>query len=222
MNLTERYRTVEDLPERIPVFPLDGALLLPRAQLPLNIFEPRYLQMIDHAMSGDRIIGMIQTDPAQPGQDPPNLCEIGCAGRITSYAETPDQRILITLTGISRFKVAEELPSSAMYRTVAADFKSFDDDLIAGLGEEDVDREGLLTAFRSYLDANDLQADWEEVTSVSNETLVNALSMMSPYQARDKQALLEAADLKSRAEVLVALTTMALASHGAGDDGRLQ
>lgn len=220
--MIETYQNATDLPETIPVFPLDGALLLPRSQLPLNIFEPRYLQMIDTAMSSDRIIGMIQTDGSLPDADPPALCEIGCAGRITSYAETPDQRILITLTGISRFKVSAELPSSTMFRTVAVDFSSFDDDLIAGLGEEDVDRDGLLTAFRSYLDANDLQADWQEVTSVSNETLVNALSMMSPYQARDKQALLEAADLKSRAEVLVALTTMAMASHGAGDDGRLQ
>lgn len=220
--MIETYQTSADLPQTIPVFPLDGALLLPRSQLPLNIFEPRYLQMIEAAMAGDRIIGMIQTDSAAPEQDPPELCEIGCAGRITSYAETPDQRILITLTGISRFKVTSEVPSSAMFRTVIVDFKSFDNDLIAGLGEEDVDRDGLLTAFRSYLDANDLQADWEEVTSVSNETLVNALSMMSPYQARDKQALLEAADLKSRAEVLVALTAMAMASHGAGEDGRLQ
>ena len=220
--MIETYQTSTDLPDTIPVFPLDGALLLPRAQLPLNIFEPRYLQMIDTAMSGDRIIGMIQTDAAGPEQDPPALCEVGCAGRITSYAETPDQRILITLTGISRFKVTAEVPTSAMFRTVTVDFKAFDDDLIAGLGEEDVDRDGLLTAFRSYLDANDLEADWEEVTSVSNETLVNALSMMSPYQARDKQALLEAVDLKSRAEVLVALTAMAMASHNAGEDGRLQ
>ena len=220
--MIETYQKSTDLPETIPVFPLDGALLLPRSQLPLNIFEPRYLQMIDTAMSSYRIIGMIQTDSATPDEDPPALCEIGCAGRITSYAETPDQRILITLTGISRFKIIAEVPSAATFRTVAVDFGSFDDDLIAGLGEEDVDRDGLLTAFRSYLDANDLQADWQEVTSVSNETLVNALSMMSPYQARDKQALLEAIDLKSRAEVLVALTTMAMASHGAGEDGRLQ
>jgi len=218
----ESYHTPQDLPEALPVFPLDGALLLPRAQLPLNIFEPRYLQMIETAMSGNRIIGMIQTDAAQPDREPPALCTIGCAGRITSYAETPDQRILITLTGISRFKVISEMSTPAMFRTVAVDFKSFNDDLIAGLGEEDVDRNGLLTAFRSYLDANDLQADWEEVTSVSNETLVNALSMMSPYLARDKQALLEATNLKSRAEVLVALTAMAMASHGSGNDSRLQ
>lgn len=220
--MIETYRTPQDLPETIPVFPLDGALLLPRAQLPLNIFEPRYLQMIASAMSGDRIIGMIQTENTGNDQDPPALCEIGCAGRITSYAETPDQRILITLTGISRFQVQKEQTSTQMFRSISADFKLFKDDLIAGLGEEDVDREGLLTAFRSYLDANELQADWEEVTSVSNETLVNALAMMSPYQARDKQALLEAVDLKSRAEVLVALTTMAMASGTTRDEGRLQ
>ena len=220
--MIETYRTPQDLPQTIPVFPLDGALLLPRAQLPLNIFEPRYLQMIGSAMAGDRMIGMIQTDNTGPDQDPPALCEIGCAGRITNYAETPDQRILITLTGISRFRVQKEQTSTQVFRSVAADFEFFKDDLIAGLGEEDVDREGLLTAFRSYLDVNELQADWEEVTSVSNETLVNALAMMSPYQARDKQALLEAIDLKSRAEVLVALTAMAMASGTTRDDGRLQ
>lgn len=220
--MIEDYQTYKDLPEAIPVFPLDGALLLPRAQLPLNIFEPRYLQMVKTAMSGDRIIGMIQTDGSDPEQDPPMLCEIGCAGRITSYAETPDQRILITLTGICRFKIRQELASSQLFRSVAADFSPYEGDLIDGLGEEDVDREELLTAFRSYLDANELEADWSEVSSVSNEMLVNALSMMSPYQARDKQALLEAADLKSRAEVLVALTAMALASSASGNDRRLQ
>ena len=118
--------------------------------------------------------------------------------------------------------MVNELETSQAFRAIAADFKSYRDDLVAGLGEDEVDREGLLAAFRAYLDANDLQADWEEVTSVSNEALVNALSMMSPYQARDKQALLEAADLKSRAEVLVALTTMAMAGRTVGGDGRLQ
>ncbi len=222
MSLIERYQTPDDLPDAIPVFPLDGALLLPRAQLPLNIFEPRYLQMVETAMSGDRIIGMIQTDGSASDDDPPPLCKIGCAGRITSYTETPDNRILITLGGICRFEVESEIRSSAPFRSVAANFDAFRNDLIAGLGEEEVDREELLRAFRAYLDANDLQADWQEITSVPNEALVNALSMMSPYQARDKQALLEAVDLKSRAEVLVALTNMAMASHTSGGDGRLQ
>ncbi|MGI9463068.1 MAG: LON peptidase substrate-binding domain-containing protein [Aestuariivirgaceae bacterium] len=222
MNPIERYQTPDDLPDTIPVFPLDGALLLPRAQLPLNIFEPRYLQMVEAAMSGERIIGMIQTDAAVPDEDPPALCKVGCAGRITNYAETPDNRLLITLGGVCRFEVKSELASTEPFRSIAADFDAFRDDLIAGLGEEEVDREDLLRAFRAYLDANDLEADWQEITSVPNEALVNALSMMSPYQARDKQALLEAADLKSRAEVLVALTNMALASRSSSGDGRLQ
>ena len=222
MTQFERYQTQDDLPDTIPVFPLDGALLLPRAQLPLNIFEPRYLQMVETAMSGERIIGMIQTAGMEPGGDQPVLCKIGCAGRITSYAETPDHRLLITLTGICRFHVVAEQPSATQFRIVSADYNAFHDDLVAGFGEEDVDREQLLSAFSAYLDDNDLQTDWKEVTSVPNEALVNALSMMSPYQARDKQALLEAIDLKSRAEVLIALTNMALAGPTAGSDSRLQ
>jgi hypothetical protein len=223
MSFTDRYKKPSDLPARLPVFPLPGALLLPRADLPLNIFEPRYLQMISDAMAGERLIGMIQpVDEAADMMDRPRLCEIGCAGRITSYAETPDSRILITLTGICRFRIVSELVTVTPYRMVQTDFTSFATDLVAESGQDEVDRPALLKAFRDYLDANDLRADWDQVASASTETLVNTLSLLAPYPPREKQALLEAADLKTRADVLVALTEIALAKGKGGESRRLQ
>ncbi|SON57246.1 Lon protease 2 [Hartmannibacter diazotrophicus] len=195
-----------DLPSEIPVFPLNGALLLPRGQLPLNIFEPRYLAMVDAALQSDRVIGMIQTEE----DDPALLCGVGCAGRITSFSETGDGRYLITLTGITRFKVLEETTRSTPYRTCRVDAEPFGTDFSVSLGEGEVDRETLLRTFEAFLDANNLEADWEGVSQASNEALVNALSMMSPFGPAEKQALLEAPDLKTRADTLVAITEMAL------------
>jgi Lon protease-like protein len=212
------YRTPEDLPETIPVFPLAGALLLPRAQLPLNIFEPRYLQMTDDAMKGDRIIGMIQPDESKPAPAAmPALYSVGCAGRITRFAETGDGRYQIALTGISRFRAREELSTLTPYRQYRVDFSEFADDFVPRHGESDVDREGLIKALKAYLKANELQADWKDIDDAPTEALVNGLSMLSPYGAREKQALLEAPDLKQRAEVLIAITEMALAKGGDGD-----
>ena len=218
MGLCERYKKPADLPRTIPVFPLGGALLLPRGQLPLNIFEQRYLDMVNDAMAGDRVIGMIQPDPDTPDNTPgavsrqdDALCTIGCAGRITSFTETGDGRILITLTGISRFRVAEELDTITPYRIVRACAGNYADDFRAGAGQTDVDRDRLLDVFRCYLDAHDLDADWESVEASSNEALVNALAMISPYGPREKQAMLEAPDLCTRNEILIALTEMALA-----------
>ncbi len=219
MGLCEQYKNPADLPQTIPVFPLGGALLLPRGQLPLNIFEQRYLSMVNDAMAGDRVIGMIQPNPDIPGaigqQDDaslkPCLCNIGCAGRITSFTETGDGRVLITLTGISRFRVAEELDTVTPYRMVRACAANYADDFCAGAGQTDVDRDRLLDVFRCYLDAHDLDADWESVEASSNEALVNALAMISPYGPKEKQAMLEAPDLCTRNEILIALTEMALA-----------
>jgi hypothetical protein len=223
MGFVDRYKSLKDLPRRLPVFPLPGALLLPRSQLPLNIFEPRYLQMVADAMSGERLIGMIQPEDDQSDLlGRPDLCKVGCAGRITSYAETPDSRILVQLTGIARFRVTTELVTVTPYRQVEADFEPYLDDLEEDRGEEQVDRQGLLRAFRDYLDANGLKADWDQVKTASNEVLVNTLSLLAPYSARDKQALLEAQDLKTRADVLVALTEMALARQTGGQRTRLQ
>lgn len=222
MSFLDRYRSPADLPQRLPVFPLAGALLLPRAELPLNIFEPRYLDMVNDALSGDRLIGMIQPQGDAGSAERPGLLNVGCAGRITSYAETPDDRMLITLTGVSRFIVVEELEPDTAYRQVVADYHPFAVDLVSDLGASEVNRPALLKAFREYLQANNMNADWEQVDAASTEVLVNTLSLLAPYPPRDKQALLEAPDLKTRADVLIALTEMALARTARPADRRLQ
>ena len=222
MGLFDRYRRPEDLAQRIPVFPLAGALLLPRADLPLNIFEPRYLAMVDHALAGDRLIGMIQPAAGEEQGDVPALMKVGCVGRITSWSETPDDRMLITLTGVSRFLVVEELDVDTPFRQVIANFHPFAADLAMGSGAAEVNRPALLKVFRDYLDANNMSADWKEVDSAPTEVLVNTLSLLAPYPPQEKQALLEAPDLKTRADVLVALTEVALSKMGKGAKPRLQ
>jgi uncharacterized protein len=216
MNVT--YHGPGDLPEVIPVFPLAGALLLPRGQLPLNIFEPRYLAMIDDALrSGLRLIGMIQPDPAHPGtEDKPGLYKIGCVGRLTQIAESGDGRYLIQLTGIARFRIEQELGVVTPYRQCRVDFTPFKNDFTARQGESEVERDSLLKALKAFLEANNLKADWQGIENAPNEALVNALAMMSPYGAAEKQALLEAPDLKTRAALLVAVTEIELAKKTAG------
>ena len=214
MPMNAVYRGSGDLPHTVPVFPLPGALLLPRGQMPLNIFEPRYLAMVDDALAGPRLIGMIQPDPAQPGSEPrPPLYRVGCVGRITQLAETGDGRYLVELTGISRFRVEEELAVPTTYRQCRVSYAEFADDFVARKGEEAVDRKALLAALTAFLEANSLKADWQGIENAPNEALVNALAMMSPYGAAEKQALLEAPDLKTRAEILVALTQIELAKN---------
>jgi Lon protease-like protein len=209
------YRRADDLPLVIPVFPLDGALLLPGGQLPLNIFEPRYLNMFDDAMSGERIIGMVQTRPG--GDDErPNLAPVGCAGRVTSFAETSDGRYLVTLTGVCRFRVGDELPSRSPYRQVRVDFTTFEEDLreqaegATGGGEA----EALLGALRRYLDHRGLAIDWSSAEAAPSDALINSLAMALPFEPVEKQALLEAPTLTERRETLVAL----LEIDAAGDD----
>ena len=205
------YRRVADLPSVIPVFPLPAALLLPGGRMPLNIFEPRYLQMVDAAMAGDRLIGMIQPgfDGALREDGEPVIVNVGCMGRITSMTETGDGRYMIALQGVCRFRVTEELSVKTPFRQCR--ISPFGADLEEDRSGGEVDRPALLKAFRSYLEANDLDADWNSVSRAENAMLVNALSMMAPYGPAEKQALLEAPDLKSRAETLIALTEMALA-----------
>jgi hypothetical protein len=217
------YGSPEALPTVIPVFPLPGALLLPRADMPLNIFEPRYLAMVDAALVGDRIIGMIQPDDGlAPCPGGPGLCRIGCAGRITSFAETGDRRYLITLTGICRFCVIEEVAASTPFRRCHVSAALFAADFAAAPPDDAVDREAVLKAFRAYLKAHNLDADWESVDHASNETLVNVLAMMAPFCPAEKQALLEAPDLRARAETLVAITEMQLAAGSGADHRALQ
>jgi len=224
MPMNAVYRGPADLPGTIPVFPLSGALLLPRGQMPLNIFEPRYLEMVDDALrDGRRLIGMIQPDLAHPGaEDRPNLYKVGCVGRITQFAETGDGRYLLQLTGVARFRLIGELSVATGYRQCRVDFAPFLDDFIARKGEELVDRKAVLAALTSFLKANNLKADWEGIESAPNEALVNALAMMSPYDPAEKQAMLEAPDLKTRAEILIAVTEIALAKSATEGDPPLQ
>jgi hypothetical protein len=224
MPINAEYRGPGELPELIAVFPLPGALLLPRGQMPLNIFEPRYLAMIDDAFrDGHRLIGMIQPDAAHSQDDErPKLFRVGCAGRITQLAETGDGRYILELTGISRFKVVEELTVLTPYRQCKVDFFAFVDDFTARKGEDAVNREALLKVLTDFLKANNLKVDWEGVESAPNEALVNALAMMSPYGPAEKQAMLEAPDLKTRAEILVAVTEMDLAKKRTSGDPPLQ
>lgn len=225
MPINIEYRGPADLPEIIPVFPLPGALLLPRGQMPLNIFEPRYLAMVDDSLrDGHRLIGMIQPDVAHSpkNSDKPALFRVGCVGRITQLAESGDGRYILELTGVSRFKVVEELEVLTAYRQCKVDFFAFVDDFTARMGEDDVDREALLSVLADFLKANNLKVDWEGVESAPNEALVNALAMMSPYGPAEKQAMLEAPDLKTRAEILIAVTEMDLAKKRTSGDPPLQ
>jgi Lon protease-like protein len=224
MPMNAQYRGPIEMPGVIPVFPLPGALLLPRGQMPLNIFEPRYLAMVDDALrDGHRLIGMIQPDVAHASStDKPSLYKIGCVGRITQLAESGDGRYLIELTGVARFRIEEELKVATPYRQCRVTYAPFADDFVARKGENAVDRAALLTALTDFLKANDLKADWEGIERAPNEALVNALSMMSPYGTAEKQALLEAPDLKTRAEVLIAITEIELAKKNTEGEPQLQ
>jgi hypothetical protein len=211
MNINKAYYGPDELPGTIPVFPLSGALLLPRGELPLNIFEPRYLAMIDDALRGHRVIGIIQPDNEANDSEPsPALQAIGCAGRLTQFSETGDGRYVISLTGIARFRIVDEISTITAYRQCRIDFSDFSADFTPREGEEAVDRESVLRTLRDFAEANNVPVDWDSVRDAPNEALVNALSMMSPYGPREKQALLEAPSLKIRAEVLVAITEFEL------------
>ena len=212
--MAQGYVRSSDLPQVIPVFPLPGTILLARGQLPLNIFEPRYLNMVDDAMAGDRIIGMVQ--PLGGSATLPNLARVGCAGRITSFAETSDGRYLITLTGVSRFRIAAEMPSKTPYRQVRAAFEAYEDDLVSPPEEPDFDRDAFLDALRAYMAHRLLDIDWETAETAPMEALVNSLSMALPFEPAEKQALLEAMGLMPRAEALTAL--MRIDAADGGDD----
>lgn len=202
------YNTLDDLPSIINVFPLTGVLLLPRGQLPLNVFEPRYLALIDAALSGDRLIGLIQPTQNEDKVLKPTLATIGCAGRLTGFRENDDGRYLVTVTGVCRFRLTEELVTDTPYRRVAANFAPFVADLAAA-DESDFPRDRLLTALKDYLTSRDLKADWKSVLSAPPETLVNALAMLCPFEPAEKQALLEAPSWPERVDTLIALLEMA-------------
>jgi len=214
--MAQGYIKAIELPQVIPVFPLPGSILLSRGQLPLNVFEPRYLNMVDDAMAGDRMIGLIQ--PLGDLDIQPPLARVGCAGRITSFNETSDGRYLITLTGVCRFRVTTELQIKTPYRQVRADFAPFEADLRAPDPAADFDRDHFLDALRPYLEHRGLNVDWDTAEIAPQEALINSLSMALPFEPAEKQALLEAPTLEDRAQALTALLRIDAADDG-DDDG---
>ena len=210
-------KTLSDLPPVITVFPLDGALLLPHGQLPLNIFEPRYLNMIDDAMAGNRLIGIIQT---RPGQDRsrPSLAWVGCLGRITSFSETKDGRYLITLTGLCRFRATNEVEAQTPYRQVAVRYDGYENDLMPLNLAADFNREPFLAALKAYLDVHNLEIEWDSAQAAPAEPLVNSLAAALPFSPVERQALLEAEGPTERRAALIALMQINAADRGGRDD----
>lgn len=203
-----------DLPLIIPVFPLPGALLLPRARLPLHLFEPRYLAMLDDAMKTDhRLIGMVQPN------GPDRLHMIGCAGRVTAMSETEDGRYMITLSGLSRFRLRKEVEGFTPYRRFQVNWDGFDADLGAEEHDPALDRDGLMALLDRFLEARGLSTDWDGIKDAEAELLINSLSMLCPFEPEERQALLEAPTLSSRRETLITLIEYALA--GGSDEKRM-
>jgi Uncharacterized protein, similar to the N-terminal domain of Lon protease len=198
------------------VFPLRGAILL-----------PRYLALVDHALAGNRLIGVVQPAPEAGNAESPQgksfpLRRVGCVGRITSFAENEDGRVVISLSGVARFRVGRDVEGEEPFRLCQVDFAPYAEDFVSGYGEDEVDRPRLIATLRSYLTANNLNADWERINSASTERLVNTLSILSPYGPEEKQCLLEASDLRARAEALIALAEMELAARDDGSGTSLQ
>lgn len=221
------YRTIADLPGTLPVFPLAGCILLPRTTLPLQIFEPRYLQMIDDCLRGDRLIGIIQPvgdggSTGSPLGRSAGLRNVGCAGRLVNYQELADGRLAIALNGIARFRPGVEAELERPYRTFGVDFSDFEHDLTAGANENSIDRERLLDTLKRFLDHRGLSADWEAVKRAGSEQLVNGLSLASPFSSEERQALLEAPTLAERAKLLATLAEMEIASGQTGGGQRIQ
>ena len=195
---------ISDLAEIVPVFPLSGVILLPRAQLPLNIFEPRYLNMVDDAMAGDRLITMVQASGGLTAK--PELASVGCVGKITSFSETSDGRYLITLTGVCRARLASELPVQSPYRQCRLDYTPYEDDLSEEPNDlEDFDRPRLIAALTAYLRRRSLEIDWDTAKQAPHEPLINSLSIALPFEPASKQLLLESPSLEARAEALIAI-----------------
>lgn len=210
------HSRLEDLPQILPVFPLPGVLLLPEGRLPLNIFEPRYLNMVQDALGWGRLIGMIQPNGPEPDDgSEPSLFETGCAGRISSFSETEDGRILLTLTGVCRFAILREVESVRGYRRVAADWSRFRADLILP-PEPEIDRSRLLGVLKAYLKLHNIELNWNAIESAGNLALTVSLPMALPFEAREKQAMLEATTPARRGETLLALLEMAVAETTGG------
>ena len=201
---------IHDLPHTVPIFPLPGVLLLPRGRLPLSIFEKRYLEMTQDAMGSHRMIGMVQPADPKAGLDAPEVYPTGCAGRITSFSETPDNRFLITLTGVCRFEIVRELePEGLLYRRVRADYSRFAADL-PGPEPLAIDRERLIPALKTYFELHGLTANWDAIDRADDEALITCLAMACPFEPNEKQALLECPGEPERVRMMQALFEMAV------------
>ena len=222
MNPVQPRFTLQSAPETIPIFPLPGALLLPRGRLPLNIFEPRYLAMVDDALKTEhRLIGMIQPRCCESRKTEKALYDVGCAGRIVTFSETDDGRYLIALTGVSRFQVREEVEGFQPYRRANAEWDSFALDAKRPVCDDPgFDKEEFLALVNGYFQSQKLDTDWEALGQADEETIINALCMMCPFSSGEKQALLEAEDLQARRETLSAL--LKIDSAGQDPQGSLQ
>jgi len=207
----------DDLPPALPIFPLTGVLLLPRGRLPLNIFEPRYLNMVTDALASNRMFGMVQpsTANAESQEGEPAVYQTGCAGRITHFEETDDGRFILSLKGVSRFDIVEEIPTVRGYRKCAVDWGRYRGDLAAAVALE-IDREKLVGAVRRYFSAKGIEADWDAINQAGDEYLVTSIAMLCPFDPPEKQALLEAADLTGRSELLTTIVQMAALDPGDG------
>lgn len=218
MTAVPLHPTLDDLPSRLPIFPLTGVLLLPRARLPLHVFEPRYLSMVSDALGAGRMIGMIQPVADAPPEGDPLVYDTGCAGRIVEFRETDDGRCLIALSGVCRFHVQRETTDGTPYRTVAPDWSEFAGDL--GPGDEgDFDRSRLLRGLKRYFRLTGMSVDWADIESSPCERLINALAMICPLGPSEKQALLEAPDLNHRARLLIAMIEMIIVDTERADTG---
>jgi hypothetical protein len=199
------YKSIDELPSKIAIFPLTGAVLFPQTQLPLNIFEPRYLQMIDEVLSSpDRIMGMIQPNLSKDNPNSKNLKQVGCAGRISSFSETDDGRYLVTLSGLIRFEVIQELDTTTTYRQIMATYKNYQNDLKPS-NVENIDRKSLLVLIKKYLEHRNLLIDWEIIEQSPTEQLINYSGVLVPFEPEEKQLLLETNTLFDRCKILESL-----------------
>ncbi len=216
--MIKRPESVSDLPHSVPVFPLSGALLLPFSHRPLNVFEPRYIDMVDTALAGNRLIGLIQ--PEDTSEESPRgrapLRSIGCLGRITHFEEHGDGRYFIILEGISRFRLVSELTVMTPYRQCVISGEGFEADFTRDFGEEAVDRVRFVKMMRDYAEFAEIELNWDEIEKTGTADLVNFCCMVSPYGAAEKQVLLEADSLETRAETLIAMTEYEMAKGGTG------
>lgn len=223
MPLADRYRSPDSLPQNLPVFPLRGVLLLPNTTMPLHVFEPRYLAMIDDVIAGHRVLGIIQPERTEEDVESPKgrdvkLRRVGCVGRLTAFQELDDGRLFITLSGIARFTIEGETDPGRAYRTCIVRYTDFPMDFGTDTTDSQVNREALFAKLKDYFGIHRLAVDWNAITNAPTEQVVNVLSVVAPFGPEEKQALLEAASLKARADVLMALADMAVAS-GSGSNG---